>query len=124
MTITVDPRYAGQTVYVWLHSEPRLIGSPVVAADGTVRVTIPADVPVGLHHLVVLDSTGAIIGWQEIEIVAAAGAPGRAGGGSVATGPLASTGLDGRGAVLAAMVLVLAGATVMTARRPARRDRV
>ena len=124
VTITVDPRYAGQTVYVWLHSEPRLLGSPVVAADGTVRVTIPADVPVGLHRLVVLDSTGAIIGWQEIEIVAAAGAPGRVGGGSAASGPLASTGLDGRGAVLAAMVLVLAGATVLAARRPARRDRV
>ena len=124
VTITVDPRYAGQTVYVWLHSEPRLIGSPVVAADGTVRVTIPADVPVGLHRLVVLDSTGAIIGWQEIEIVAAAGAPGRVGGGSAATGPLASTGVDGRGAVLAAMVLMLAGATVLAARRPARRDRV
>jgi hypothetical protein len=124
VTITVDPRYAGQTVYVWLHSEPRLLGSPVVAADGTVRVTIPADVPVGLHRLVVLDSTGAIIGWQEIEIVAAAGAPGRVGGRSAATGPLASTGLDGRGAVLAAMVLVLAGATVLAARRPARRDRV
>jgi hypothetical protein len=124
VTITVDPRYAGQTVYVWLHSEPRLLGSPVVAADGTVRVTIPADVPVGLHRLVVLDATGTIIGWQEIEIVAAAGAPGRVGGGSAATGPLASTGLDGRGAVLAAMVLVLAGATVLAARRPARRDRV
>lgn len=124
VTITVDPRYAGQTVYVWLHSVPRLLGSPVVAADGTVRVTIPADAPVGTHRLVVLDETGAIIGWQEIEIVAAAGAPGRVGGGSAATGPLASTGLDGRGAVLAAMVLVLAGATVLVARRPARRHRV
>jgi hypothetical protein len=73
---------------------------------------------------VVLDSTGAIIGWQEIEIVAAASAPGHVGGGSAATGPLASTGLDGRGPVLAAMVLVLAGATVLAARRPGRRDRV
>lgn len=124
VTISVDPRYAGQTVHVWLHSEPRLLGSPVVAADGTVRVTIPADAPVGSHRLVVLDKTGAIIGWQEIEIVAAAGAPGRAGSGAAATGPLASTGLDGRGAVLAAMVLVLTGATVLAARRPARRHRV
>lgn len=120
VTITVDPRYAGQTVHVWLHSVPRLLGSPVVGADGTIRVTIPADAPVGTHRLVVLDETGAIIGWQEIEIVAAPGAPGRTGGGSAATGPLASTGLDGRGTVLAATFLLLAGASVLTTRQVRR----
>ncbi|WP_194411973.1 LPXTG cell wall anchor domain-containing protein [Microbacterium cremeum] len=81
--------YAGETVWVWLHSTPVLLGAYVVAADGTVTVTLPAGVDLGLHRLVVLDADGNIIGWTEIAVTAALAATGANGAGLAATAGLA-----------------------------------
>ncbi|MDT0201060.1 lamin tail domain-containing protein [Nocardioides sp. AE5] len=72
ITVTV-PGAAGESVHVWLHSDPVLLGSPVVGANDTARVTIPTDAALGTHRLVVQDATGALIGWAELRLVAAEG---------------------------------------------------
>ncbi len=89
ITIRVGTAYAGETVWVWLHSTPVLLGAYVVAADGTVTVTLPAGVDLGLHRLVVLDADGNIIGWTEIAVTAALAATGANGAGLAATAGLA-----------------------------------
>lgn len=95
--VTVGSSYAGQTVWVWLHSTPTLLGAPTVAADGTVQVTIPAGTPAGVHRLVVLDANGDVIGWTEITV----------------TGALAATGGDTGLATTAALALALIAAGVL-----------
>lgn len=113
ITIMVGTAYAGQTVDVWMHSTPRLLGSAVVAADGTVQVTVPADLPAGTHRVVVLDAAGSIIGWQEIQVVAAAGLAAD----TTSTGGLASTGASGVTGAAVAVLLVVGGGLFLVARR-------
>jgi probable HAF family extracellular repeat protein len=50
----------GSEVGFYLFSEPRFLGSTVVAADGTfaATVSIPLDAEVGTHHLLVLGMSG------------------------------------------------------------------
>lgn len=110
VTVVVGTAHTGRTVGVWLFSTPRLIATQVVAADGTVQVTIPADVPAGTHRLAVVADDGTVIGWQQIEIFAA--------GGSTAGG-LASTGAAAAVAVSLAVLLTLSGAGVLVVRRRA-----
>ena len=78
VTITVGTQYAGQTVEGWLFSTPTYLGSAVVSAAGTASFTIPADMPVGTHRLVVTDSTGAVIGWVYVQVEALAATGGTA----------------------------------------------
>jgi hypothetical protein len=51
----------GSTVDVWLHSQPRHLGTLRVAANGTfnARVPIPANVELGKHHVEVTGTTAA-----------------------------------------------------------------
>ncbi|MHC3000072.1 hypothetical protein OB08_13300 [Microbacterium sp. HJ5] len=108
VTIFVGTRYAGDTVWVWLHSTPVSLGAHVVAADGTVTVTLPAGVAAGTHRLVVLDADGDVIGWTEIAVADA----------------LAATGSEfGRalGAAGTALAMVAAGAALLLVRRRAAR---
>lgn len=108
VTIQVGTQYAGQTVWVWLHSTPISLGSHVVTTAGTVTVTLPAGVDLGTHRLVVLDAEGNVIGWTEITV----------------TGALAATGADGSavvGTVGGALALLVAGAAVMVVRRRSAR---
>lgn len=118
ITIMVGTAHAGQTVDVWMHSTPRLLGSVVVSAEGTVQVTVPAGIPAGVHRVVVLDSAGTIIGWQEVEVAAAPGttAVGSAAGGS-STGGLAATGASGAAGLSVAVLLLVGGGLVLVARR-------
>ena len=104
VTLYVGTRYAGDTVWVWLHSTPIPLGAHVVSAAGTVKVTLPAGVAPGEHRLVVLDADGNVIGWTEVTV----------------TGPLAATGADGaRLGVTAglAAALIAAGAFAVVLRR-------
>ncbi|GGL80253.1 hypothetical protein GCM10009706_18490 [Curtobacterium citreum] len=103
-TISVGAQYAGERVAVWLFSEPRLLGTPVVAADGTVTVVVPADVPAGQHRIVVTASDGTVLGWTAVTI-------------DPATGALAFTGAELGGGIAAALLLLAAGTGVLVARR-------
>ncbi|QQD75984.1 ExeM/NucH family extracellular endonuclease [Curtobacterium sp. YC1] len=104
ITVTVGTASAGDTVRVWLYSSPTLIGTAVVAADGTVRVTIPADTVPGAHRLAVTAADGSVIGWTPITITT--------------DGQLAFTGAEGMGAgALVAFLLLAAGAGVLIVRR-------
>ncbi|MFZ6991571.1 lamin tail domain-containing protein [Curtobacterium sp. RRHDQ66] len=104
ITIGVGTQYAGQRVSVWMFSTPTLLGTVTVAADGTVRVTIPADTPAGSHRLAVTAADGTLIGWTTIRIDPVSGA-------------LAFTGADLTGGIAAALLLLAAGAGVLVARR-------
>ncbi|MFL0389306.1 lamin tail domain-containing protein [Curtobacterium sp. 179-B 9B NHS] len=104
LTIDVGTRYAGERVAVWLFSEPRLLGTPVVAADGTVTVAVPTDVPAGQHRIAVAAFDGTVLGWTGITI-------------DPATGSLAFTGAELGGGIAAALLLLAAGAGVLVARR-------
>ncbi|MFJ3378959.1 lamin tail domain-containing protein [Curtobacterium sp. NPDC090217] len=104
ITIGVGTQYAGQRVNVWMFSTPTLLGTVTVAADGSVRVTIPADAPAGSHRIVVTAADGTLIGWTTITI-------------DPVTGALAFTGADLTGGIAAALLLVAAGAGVLIVRR-------
>ncbi|WP_396289473.1 lamin tail domain-containing protein [Curtobacterium sp. KT1] len=104
ITVTVGTQYAGDRLNVWLYSTPTLLGTVPVAADGTVRVTIPADAPAGEHRIVVTATDGTALGWTPITITA--------------DGQLAFTGAEGLGAgALIAILLLAAGAGVLIVRR-------
>jgi hypothetical protein len=105
ISVTIGSALAGDTVNVWLHSEPVLIGTRVVAGNGTVSVTIPANTPFGAHRVVVLAEDGTLIGWDSITVTAAAGQT------------LASTGADTELPLRAALLLLIAGAGLMVLRR-------
>ena len=106
VTVYVGTRYAGDTVWVWLHSTPTSLGSHVVSAAGTVTVTLPAGIAPGRHRLVVLDADGNVIGWTDVTV----------------TGALAATGGDGSAlatAVAFGGLLIAAGALAVVRRRRA-----
>ncbi|ROS77435.1 lamin tail-like protein [Curtobacterium sp. PhB130] len=104
ITIGVGTQHAGDRVHVWLFSTPTLFGTVTVAADGTVRATIPAEAPAGSHRLVVTAADGSVIGWTTITI-------------DPATDELAFTGADLSGGIAAALLLLASGAGVLVARR-------
>lgn len=68
VVVTVGAAQAGQPVEVWLYSDPVLLFSGPVAADGTVTVTLPADTPAGGHKLAVFSNTDVLIGWTSITV--------------------------------------------------------
>jgi hypothetical protein len=104
ITVTVGTASAGDVVDVWLFSTPTLIRTAVVASDGTVRVTIPADTMAGAHRLAVTAPDGSLIGWTPLTITT--------------DGQLAFTGAAGLGAgALVAFLLLAAGAGVLVVRR-------
>lgn len=78
VTITVGAQYAGQTVAGWIFSTPTYLGTAVVSAAGTATFTIPADLPVGAHRLVVTDAAGTVIGWVYVQVEALAATGGTA----------------------------------------------
>jgi LPXTG-motif cell wall-anchored protein len=114
ITLSVGRDHAGETVDVWLHSTPVHLGRVLVAADGTVRVTIPAGTPGGAHRIAVVDAGGRLIGWTDITVTAAGGGATTV---SRSTGTLASTGADPSGDLALAGAFVAAGALLLLLRR-------
>ncbi|MFJ3029648.1 ExeM/NucH family extracellular endonuclease [Curtobacterium sp. NPDC087080] len=104
ITVGVGSALAGQRVSVWLYSDPVLLGTAVVAADGTVRVTIPPSTTTGQHRLAVTAADGSLVGWTDIRI-------------DPATGELAFTGAELTGGLVAALLLLTAGTGLVVARR-------
>ena len=98
MTVTGKNFKPGTTATFTLHSDPVVLGSAVVAADGTVSLTakVPAGVPAGAHT-VVIAGTGVNGSAVEVSVavtITAAGAhaPATAATTAAAAGGLASTG--------------------------------
>ncbi|MFD1860152.1 DUF5011 domain-containing protein [Aeromicrobium camelliae] len=116
ITVEVGEQYAGQRVHAWLFSAPRHLGTHLVAADGTIRVTIPADVDAGRHQLAIYDSRGELIGAQWITVVTASAAA-NVKGALPSTGAELSSALVPLGAVLLLAGAVTAGATRLAGRR-------
>ena len=113
-TLTVGTQFAGQQVDVWLHSDPIYLGRFTVAADGTVKVTLPASVPAGEHKVIVANQAGTVLAWDAVTVSAASN-----------TVPGGATGLD-EGSSTPWLPATLAGLVVLaaagiTARRLARR---
>ncbi|MGN8552059.1 UNVERIFIED_CONTAM: lamin tail domain-containing protein [Microbacterium sp. SLM126] len=104
ITVYVGTRYAGDTVWVWLHSTPISLGAHVVAADGTVTVVLPAGIEAGAHRIVVLDAEGNVLGWTEVTVTEALAATGST------PGPVA-------GSASLAAALLIAGAAALVLRR-------
>lgn len=116
--------------YVWLFSSPVGLGYAQVAADGTLRVTIPAGTEAGPHRLAVTTPGGFLLGWADLTVTAAtatpaapadppAAAPGPVAGSAPATTSVSagSRGTSARGGVLAATgsdVVWMAGAALAT----------
>ncbi|BDZ49022.1 hypothetical protein GCM10025867_12630 [Frondihabitans sucicola] len=112
VTVAVGAAHAGEKVSAFLYSEPRSLGRVTVAADGTIRVAIPADVDPGAHRIAVYAADGTLLGWTPITITAAA----------TAAASLAYTGSDPAGLALLGAGLLLAGAGLaVRRRRPIRR---
>ncbi len=124
VTLDLGKSWAGDKVIVMLFSTPTKLGTHTVAANGTVKVTIPMSVSLGQHRIAVYDATtGKLIGWQAITVVAG----GSAGAGSTgATGAnLPDTGAPvGASALALGLALLVAGAATFgygTRRRPKHR---
>ncbi|WP_165962652.1 lamin tail domain-containing protein [Occultella glacieicola] len=110
------PGGAGTAVHVWMLSDPVLLASVTVNADDTLEVTIPANAPAGPHRIVVQAQDGTVLGWAELEVLAADGG---FGGPGVGPGGLAATGVEPgvTGVALAALASVLLGGVALAARR-------
>ena len=110
LVVKIGAERAGQIVRVWLHSTPTLLGSAVVAANGTATVLVPAATPAGDHRIVVANEANVLIGWAPVRIAAAA------------SGSLEATGSENGwmgGAVIAALLLLGTGGIVVARRRTA-----
>lgn len=104
VTIEVPAAASGQAVHVWMFSTPTDLGAATVTSARTVTATVPADMPAGVHRLVVTDAAGVVLGWTEITVGATA---------------LASTGGDAGALpviVVAAVLSLLAGAGALRRR--------
>jgi hypothetical protein len=141
ITVTVDAGLAGRELTTTLFSEPVGLGTRAVSAEGTFEVTIPADTTAELHRVAVEDETGALIGWDDITVLAVevpgeepgegepgtgepgAGDPGTGGdGGAAAPGEgVAVTGANDALPVIGlASALLLLGGCLVVARRMRR----
>lgn len=118
ITVSVGQAHAGEQVRVWVHSTSSLLGTVTLDAKGSATVTIPSDMPLGDHKIVVQALDGSLIGWDSINIGTASqvGPNGE---------PLANTGADG-GMVFpltaAAGVLLLLGAVILVSTAKHRRE--
>jgi 5'-nucleotidase len=138
VAVFVGTELAGQWVAVWMYSAPTLIADwQQVSAAGTVTATIPLGATGGQHIIAATDADGAVIGWDTITVLAAAlpgdGTPGAGDpgtGSGTGTGGSGGTGAGGddlavTGSTVApiaalALLLLMAGATLLIARRRAR----
>jgi 5'-nucleotidase len=138
ISVFVGAERAGEWVAVWMYSAPTLIADwQQVSVTGSVTATIPLDATEGDHLIAVTDAANDVIGWTDIRVLAdavpgdgdgdgGAGGDNGAGDGSGAgSGGGSGDGLAVTGTTVApiaalAFLLLLAGATVLIARKRAR----
>lgn len=122
--VTIDLASAahdGETVSGVLFSDPIALGSSPVASAAA-KFKIPANAPLGKHRIAVLDSIGLLIGWADIELVAAPVDTKPPATGTGNGSGLSSTGSDDTGLWVAggaAALLLLGGGALLLARRRA-----
>jgi uncharacterized membrane protein len=104
LTVSGDGFSPEESVSVWLHSTPVLLARVTADAAGHVEavVTVPTETVAGDHNIVVTGADSGAEGTVEVRVVAA--------------GDLASTGSNVGAIALAALLMVLAGVTVVVAR--------
>lgn len=102
--VFVGREFAGETVFVYLHSTPIFLGEFVVRDDGTILVQAPPGVT-GLHRVVVLDENGEVIGWDYVLLTGTNVVPGGLTGVDERQPPLGPGFAAGAAVVLAAGVL-------------------
>ncbi|WP_061963081.1 lamin tail domain-containing protein [Demequina aurantiaca] len=116
IAITVDPACAGDSVVVVMYSEPTVIGTFAVGADGVVSFTIPTDLPAGTHTIELQSPDGTVLGSTTIELTAPVAAGETV---TASSGELSQTGAPVDGTILLSVLLLLSGAAVIIARRKA-----
>ncbi|WP_168216920.1 Ig-like domain repeat protein [Cellulomonas sp. Y8] len=126
ITVSASGYLAGEVVAFYLHSDPVFLGTAVADAAGvaTLTVTVPADAPVGAHHIRGIGGTSGV--WAEVPVTLAAGT-GTAGGtaaagtagttGDPSTRALAATGTGVITGLAAAAGLLLLGTGALALRR-------
>ena len=119
LTVRGDGFAAGETVDIWVHSDPVKLGETVAAANGEVsaEVTIPVNLPPGAHRIELRGQQSGVSVWTAIEVTAADAAPAEAGGTSTA-GTLAETGAGELGVMLLGIGAMLGMGGLMLARKP------
>jgi hypothetical protein len=76
ITVGLGSSRSGAGVWVWIHSEPTLLGLVAADATGRIRVTVPEGVTQGDHRVVIRATDGSLVGWAPVR-VSAAGATGQ-----------------------------------------------
>ena len=124
LAISVIGFTPGETVQIWLHSAPVLLGEVTAGADGSAQtsVTIPLDTEAGQHVIQVVGLTCGIEASIPLTVVAAASpAPGGGQPGTQlldGTQLLSSTGMNTQPFIVIAAVLIAAGTSIaLLARR-------
>ncbi|MDJ0334622.1 alpha/beta hydrolase-fold protein [Salinibacterium sp. G-O1] len=109
-TITMARDHAGDYVAAFVYSAPVSLGGwQLVASNGTISATLPANIAAGTHRVAVQDSAGVVIGWVAITVAA---------DGSVTDPSLAYTGgVVAPVLALGSILLLLGAALVLTRRR-------
>ncbi|MDN4481262.1 hypothetical protein [Demequina muriae] len=128
ITVSASGFQPGESVEVWLNSDPILLASTTAGSAGAVTLTvaIPADVPAGEHTLVVQGASGAA-GEAPLTVLAAAEPAGPdgdgdgdgdgAGAGESTDGALSSTGAEPFTLLAAAVLALATGGMMLVARR-------
>ena len=119
LTITVTGMAAGETVEVWLNSDPvRLVSRTTVDGTLSLTVTVPASTTPGAHTIRALGLSTGLEATAPLTVLAAPTAPTAdpAGG----TGSLARTGTDLGWLTGTAILMLLLGSGVLVAARVTR----
>jgi len=119
--VDVGESDAGESVELWLFSDPLSLGSFTVGGNGMVDLVVPAGAPTGAHRLAVYSAAGDLIGWQQVTILATK-TPVSASPGLGAVLPAAGASMSSLPLALA-IVALMAGLTLVVAAAPARRQR-
>ncbi|WP_243847455.1 endo-1,4-beta-xylanase [Microbacterium ulmi] len=70
VVIDLGTANAGRDVDVWLYSDPYLVFSGTVPANGRITVTLPADLPLGEHRIAAFDQADdSLLGWTSLTVV-------------------------------------------------------
>lgn len=68
ITVTVPADYQGRWLSVWVLSTPTDLGWKQVNAAGTFTATLPEDLALGGHRLVVRERTAELVGWAPVDV--------------------------------------------------------
>lgn len=98
VTVSLGTERAGESIAVWMYSDPVLLARGAASASGTLTVGIPADAPLGAHRIAVFAASGELVGWADIRVTAG-GALAATGAEMPVLGLLFAIGLLGAGAV-------------------------